>query len=193
MNITKIVAAAALATTVAAGASQAATINGTAAAAITGISASAPVIGLGTTFTNTLFTAIGSGTGDLNGTAGTFLTLSTVTATAGTAVSFTSAVGNFTGTVQPIGLSASGPATSRVVDIYVLGNFTPAGTLSTFDPGAMSLTFSFTQTGGANSAVSGSFSIASPPSPPPGVPEPMSLALFGMGLAGLGMVARKKA
>ena len=171
----------------------AAPLNGTGAVAIVGVSSSAATIGAGTTFTNTLFSVLGSGTGDLMPVAGESVVLSPVTATVGSVVNFTSVFGTFAGSVVPFGVAASGPVTNRVVDVFALGTFSPAGALVGFDAGPMSATFSFTQTGGPGSAVSGSYTIASPPAPPPGVPAPAALALFGMGLAGLGLLARRKA
>ena len=51
-------------------------------------------------------------------------------------------------------------------------------------------TWSLTQTGTA-SVISGSGTFSAPPPTP--TPEPATLALFGVGLAGLGMVRRRKA
>jgi len=171
----------------------AAPLNGTGAVAIVGVSSSAATIGAGTTFSNTIASVLGSGTGDLMPVVAQSVVLSPVTATVGSVVNFTSVFGTFAGSVVPFGVAASGPVTNRVVDVFALGTFSPAGALVGFDAGPMSATFSFTQTGGPGSAVSGSYTIASPPAPPPGVPAPAALALFGMGLAGLGLLARRKA
>ena len=177
-------------------AAQAAPINATGSVSMIGISSSTATIGINTTFTNVINSILGGATGDLVPVIGSFGTTDPVTATTGSAVSFAFAFGTFSGTVSAGGVSASGPVTNRVVDVFALGTFTPLGVLAGFDAGPMSATFSFTQTGGPGSAVSGSFSIASPPAPPPpppGVPAPAALALFGMGLAGLGLLARRKA
>jgi uncharacterized membrane protein len=168
----------------------AATIVGSAAVSLVGVDSSTPTIGVGTTFSNTLFSAVGSAMGDMAPTAGiTFLT-DDLTASLGSPVSFTSAFGTFAGTVSLV--AATGPVDSRVVDIYAVGLFTPAGVLSAFDAGPMSLTASFTQTGGAGSAVSGSYTLSSPPAPPR-IAEPATLALLGAGLLGLAAVRRRKA
>ncbi|WP_294329795.1 PEPxxWA-CTERM sorting domain-containing protein [uncultured Sphingomonas sp.] len=134
----------------------------------------------GGTFTNTSAVVSGTGTGDFSSiTAGAGVVLSSVTATVGSAISFSSAFGSFAGTVSSFNASTS--PLSSVLSLYTVGTFTPTGTLAAFSPGAASLTFTFNQTGGAGSAISGSFTLASPPS---GVPEP---ATWGMMIAGAGM------
>ena len=134
--------------------------------------------------------AFAGGTGDLIGIPlGDPITTQSITATVGAPVSFQSLFGNFTGIVTLT--DDEGPATNRVVDVFALGTFVPAnpGPLDTFDPGPMSLTFSATQTGGPNSQVSASYTIASPPA---GVPEPMTLSLLGLGLVGTALAARRR-
>lgn len=195
MHISKIVAAAALATTIGAGASQAAPlplIDGTMAVALIGISGT-PIgsIGTGTSFSS-VTSIVSSVTGEFAPavTAGTAFSTSAI-GSVGSTVTFSATFGTFSGTVQSE--TASGPVNNRTLVGYILGTFTPDGALSSYGTGPASLTFSFTQTGGPSGSISGSYTLASPPSPPSGVPEPMSLALFGMGLAGLGVAARRKA
>ena len=170
----------------------AATIVGTFGASIVGVAADTPSIGLDTTFTNSLFSIVGSATGDLSVLPGSFFTVSPVKATTGTNVSFNGAFGSFLGTVNMA--AVGGTLENRTVSVFALGTFTPAGALSSFSAGASSLTFSFTQTGGPNSAVSGSFSLASPPADVPEIPEPATWALMigGFGLVG-GMARRRVA
>lgn len=171
---------------------QATTITATGSVGIIGVSTlpAATSIGLGTTFSFT-FSLFSGGTGDLAVVpVGSSLVTQSITATVGSVVTFDAPWGDFSGTVTVA--SAGGPSTNRVVDVFVLGTFTPdvgPPDLSGFDAGPMSLTFSATQTGGATGAVSASYTIASPPVD---VPAPMSLALFGMGLAGLGVAVRKR-
>lgn len=169
--------AAVTATVAAPTAASAATIVGTLAGALFGVTSSTPVISAGTTFGSAV-SLVSSTTGDFGVVPNfTFANVSDVTASNGSPITLTSTFGNFTGTVASV--NASG--LSGVVSFYTLGTFTPAGALSAFTAGPASLTFSFTQTGGANSAVSGSYSLSSPPS---GVPEP---AAWGMLIAGAGM------
>jgi hypothetical protein len=165
-------------------------MDGTFAASIIGISSNTPSIDLGSVLTNTNFTVVGSATGDLNGSTGTFLTVTPFTATDGSAYSFTSTKGNFTGTLSDV-LSA-GPVSNRVLTAYALGTFTPAGTFASFAAGPASLTFSFTQNN-ANGAISGGFTMSTPPVAAPGVPEPAAWAMLiaGFGLTGAAMRRRR--
>lgn len=134
----------------------------------------------GGTFTNSAAVVSGTGTGDFSPiTSGALVELSAITATAGSAITFSSAFGSFVGTVKTY--SASSSSLSSILSLYSVGTFTPTGKLASYAPGAASLTFTFNQTGGAGSAISGSYTLASPPS---GVPEP---ATWGMMIAGAGM------
>ncbi len=170
---------------------QAAPITATGSVAVLGVSYNPTgLIAVDTTFMFAL-SAFAGGTGDLAGVPiGSPLVTNQITATVGTPVIFSAPWGMFAGNV--IQADDEGDALNRVVDVIALGTFTPLSgppDLSGFDPGPMSLTFSATQTGGPNSSVSASYTIASPPSV---VPEPLSMTLLGLGLAGSAFVARRR-
>jgi hypothetical protein len=152
----------------------AATIIGGFSAGLVNVKSSTASIGADTTFSNGGSAVLGS-SGDLS-TVGLFTTFATssVTATAGSAVTFSGVFGSFAGQVAKVTTGLN------FVTIYTLGDFTPT-TASGFEKGKASVAFTFNQAGGANSDVSGSFSFASPPSP---IPEP---ATWGMMIAGAGM------
>lgn len=104
--------------------------------------------------------------------------------------SFTSSLGTFQ--AQSAG-SFIVSASANFIDIYLIGLFTPgvdAGPgLAGKDPTLSSVRYSFNLSSGSTGvSVAGGGTLSTPPA---AVPEPASLAMAGLGLLGVGAVARQ--
>lgn len=91
---------------------------------------------------------------------------------------------------------AQNPPNAGFRQFYFSGTFTPGTTASGYpvgvEVGPASFLISFTQVGGqAGTSISGSGTLNAPPVPPPGVPEPASLAMAALP-ALLGLIALRK-
>ena len=139
--------------------------------------------------------ASGTGTGDFSvipvGTIISGATLYPAGADGGdgtTPFSFTiTGFGTFTETANPSVLSNGAVGISTGVNLYLLGTFTPSGSLASYTANAASFDVSFTQTG---ESYSGSGTLQVPPLS--NAPEPSSLLLLGFGILLLAGLNRQK-
>lgn len=162
------------------GASAATFINGTISGAMIGVTSSTPQIAAGSTFSSALTLLSGKTGGYSPLTLSTLITLPSFTASTGSAVSFTSAFGSYSGTVSSVSDTVAGSI--RTLLVFGTGTFTPTGTLAGYDPTAASVTFNLLQTGGWGGSVTGGFQLSSPAAS--AIPE---AATWGMMIAGAAM------
>ncbi len=163
--------AAATAAVAAPQAASAASIIGSFSGALLNVTSSAQPIAAGSTF-DAFGGVVSSTSGGFVGQGG-LISLNPVTASAGSLVSITTGFGSFAGKV----ISVTTP--TNAVNFIASGLFT--STIAGFTtPSKSTVTFGYTQTGGAGAAISGSFTLDSKSA----VPEP---ATWGMMIAGAGM------
>ncbi len=98
--------------------------------------------------------------------------------------------GSFTSTSITQASNVPGTVSFYVLGNYTLGTFFGANTGTTE---SASFTVSFTQTPPGTGAISDSGTFADPPTlPPPSVPEPATMGIFGSALVGLGFIGRRR-
>jgi hypothetical protein len=187
MNMSKLLATTALGLSLGIGAAVAAPITGSVAVNTSLVVNSAHPLTAGDQITLSGAT-FGVGTPMLDGLFGVPLTPSVLTLTTGSTFSFTSAVGNFIGTNNVTVLSLANNIGAIIV---ATGVFTPLGALAgAGEANDFEMSITINQSG---PSYSGTFTLSSLEGGRTDIPEPMSLALFGLGLAGLGVAMRRRA
>ncbi len=100
----------------------------------------------------------------------------------------------FTFTANGIIVARSHVGNADFLNVYYSGLFNDSS--NGYLPNeAASLSFAFTQVGGATGSVAGSGTFATPPQAPPptgSTPEPATMSLFGSALVGVGLIGRKR-
>jgi len=122
-------------------------------------------------------------TGDYVGFPATIFASTTLSTASLNTFSFSDAAfGTFTAN---LGTELVSPVNTRT--FYLTGNFTPGTALSSFSGNTASLLISLNQSGGAGGAIGFTATFNTPAAPPPGVPEPASMSLTGIGLSLIGL------
>jgi len=123
-------------------------------------------------------------TGDYVGfPATTFASTSLSTASLDTFGFTDAAFGTFTAN---FGTELASPVNTRT--FYITGNFAPGTAFSSFTGNTASLLISLNQSGGAGGAIGFTATFNTPAAAPPGVPEPASMSLAGIGLSLVGLL-----
>lgn len=151
-------------------------------------------LGVSTMVSATLLTNLGAGAGDYafipasTDFGGATLDYSSTAALAG--FSFSSPLwGTFTAQANPA--NAIVQKTANFLDVFIVGTFTP-GTSAGWtgkDPTESSLRFSINQSG---ASISEAITLNSPALPPPGVPEPGTMVLYGSALVAVSLLSKRR-
>ena len=165
---------------------QAASISGSQAFGVASLNADSTDLAAITQLTVQLLSTTGSSqqTGNYVGFPATIFAATTLNTASLSSFSFTDAAfGTFTAN---LGTELSSPVDTRT--FYITGNFARGTAFSSFTGNTASLLISLNQSGGAGGAIGFTATFNTPAAPPPGVPEPASMSLAGIGLGLVGLL-----